>query len=102
MPIVYIIEATVNTSKRNTRQAKQIEDSPSSFENKIRRQGLKVNISDLPLKLSYPLIDEFWDVFEDETSTERLSTCKKIDKYENMVRYFHIWLVLFVWSFYNE
>ena len=94
--IVHIVEAVVNTPWRNARQARQIEDSPSSFEDKIGRQGPKVNTSDLPLELSYPLINEFWDVFGDEASMKSLSTCKNMDEYENMVRYFHARLALFV------
>lgn len=95
--IVYITKS-INTPKRNVRQARQIEDNPSSSENKVRRQGLKSITLDLPVELSYPLIDEFWDVFGDEASTERLNTCKNIDKYENMMGSFYAWLALFVSS----
>lgn len=33
---------------------------------------------------------------------EKLNTCKNMDKYENMVKYFHIWLVLLVCDFYYD
>lgn len=59
MSIIYIMEAVVNTSQQNIRQAKQIEDSLSSSKNKVRYQNPKVNTSNLPLELSYPFIDEF-------------------------------------------
>ena len=88
MPIVYIIEAAVNTPRQNVRQAKQIENSLFIFEDKVRHQNLEVNTSNSPLELSYPSINEFWDVFANETSTKRLSTCKNMDEYENMMRYF--------------
>lgn len=91
-----IVEAAVNTPRRNVRQANQIEDSSSSSEDEVRHQGPEVNTSDSPLELSYPSIDEFWDVFGDEASTERLSMCKNVDEYENMVRSFHARLALFV------
>lgn len=94
-PIVHITKA-INTLKHNIRQAWQIQDSPSSSEDKIRCQDPKDITSDLIVKLSYPLIDKFWDVFRDEASTERLSTCKNVDKYENIVRSFHARLILFV------
>ena len=95
-PIMHIVEVAVNIPRRNARQERQIEDSPSSSEDEVGRQGPEVNTSDSPLELSYPSIDEFWDVFGDEASTERLSTCKNMDEYENMVRYFHARLALFV------
>ena len=95
-PIVHIVEAAVNTSRRNIRQARQIEDSPSISKDEVGRQSPEVNASDSPLELSYPSIDEFWDVFGDEASMKRLSTCKNMDEYENLVRYFHARLALFV------
>lgn len=58
MPIVYITE-TINTSKRNVRQAQQIEDSLSSFKDKVRYQDLKDIISNLSVKLSYSSINKF-------------------------------------------
>lgn len=96
MSIVHIVEAAVNTPWQNIRQAKQIEDSLSSSKDKVIWQGLKVNTSDSLLELSYPLINEFWDVFKDETLTKKLNTCKNMDEYENIVRYFYAWLALFV------
>ena len=56
---MHIIEAAVNISRQNARQARQIENSPSSSEDEVRRQGPEVNTSDLSLELSYPSIDEF-------------------------------------------
>ncbi len=86
---MHIVEVAVNTPRQNIREARQIEDSPSIFENKVGYQSLEVNISDSPLELCYPSINEFWDVFEDKALIERLSTYKNMDEYENMVRYFH-------------
>ena len=48
------------------------------------------------MELSYPLIDEFWDIFGDDALTERLSIYKNVDKYENIVRSFYTWLTLFI------
>lgn len=102
MPIVYIIE-TINTSKRNVRQAQQIEDSLSSFKDKVRYQDLKGILSNLSVKLNYSSINKFWDVFGDKALMERLSTYKNIDKYKNIVRFFHAQLALFVWNLhYNK
>ena len=97
-PIVQIVEVAVNIPWRNARQTRQIKDSLFSSLDKIGRQSPEINISDLPLELSYPSIDKFLDVFEDEAPTERLSTCKNVDKYENMMRYFYARLMLFVWG----
>lgn len=94
-PISYITEA-INTSKCNVRQARQIKDSPSSFEDKIKRQKPENITSDLPVELSYFLIDEFSDVFANDASIKRLNTCKNVDEYESMVRSFHARLALFV------
>ena len=66
MPIVHIVEAAINTPWQNVRQAKQIEDSRSCSEDEIEHQDPKVNTSNLPLELSYPSINEFWDVFGDK------------------------------------
>ena len=99
---MHIVKVAVNTSRRNARQTKQIEDSLSSCEDKARRQGPEVNTSDSPLELSYLSIDEFWDVFGDEALTERLNTCKNVDEYENMLRYFHARLVLFDQDFHYD
>ena len=99
---MHIVEVVVNTPRQNARQVIQIEDSPSSSEDKAGRQGLEVNTSDLSLELSYLLIDEFWDVFGDEASTEMLSTCKNVDEYENMVRYYYAWLILFDQGFHYD
>lgn len=96
MLIVHIIKEIVNTLWRNAKQVRKIENSLSSFENKVRRQNLKINLSNLPLELSYHSIKKFWNVFEDEASTERLNICKNVDEYENMVRYFYARLTLFV------
>lgn len=94
-PIVHITES-INTLKRNVRQAQQIEDSPSSSKDEIRHQGPEGITLDSLVELNYPSIDEFWDVFGDEASTERLSTCKNVDEYKNIVRSFHARLALFV------
>lgn len=99
---MYIIEVAINTPRRNVRQARQIKNSLSISKDKIGYQSPKLNTSDLLLELSYLLIDKFWDVFRDEISTERLSTYKNMDEYENIVRYFHAWLALFVQSFYYD
>ena len=48
------------------------------------------------MELSYPLIDEFWDIFGDDALTERLSIYKNMDKYENIVRSFYTRLALFI------
>lgn len=93
---MYIIEIVINTPWQNVRQARQIRDSLSISEDKVEHQSLEVNISDLLLELSYLSIDKFWEVFGDEASTKRLNICKNIDKYKNMVRYFHTWLALFI------
>lgn len=85
-PILHNVEAVINSLSQNARQAKQIEDSQSSSEDKVECQGPEVNISDLPLELNYSSINKFWDIFEDEASTERLSTYKNVDEYKNMVR----------------
>ena len=102
MPILHNIEVAVNTPWRNARQAKQIEDSQSSHENKVECQDPEINISNLPLELSYSSINKFWDVFEDEALMERLSTYKNVDKYKNMVRYFHARLALFIQSLHYD
>lgn len=94
-PIVHITKL-INTPKCNVRQTRQIENSPSSFEDEVRCLDPENIISNLPVELSYPSIDEFWDLFGDEASTERLNTCKNVDKYEIMVRSFHARLTLFV------
>lgn len=101
MPIVYITKL-INTPKCNIIQARHIKDSLSNFEDKVRCQGPKGIILDLLLELSYPLINEFWDVFKDEASTKRLNTCKNMDQYENIVRSFHARLVLFVQGLYYD
>lgn len=101
MPIVYITKL-INTPKRNITQARQIKDSLSNFKDKVRCQGPKGIILDLPLELSYPLINEFWNVFGDEASTKKLNTCKNIDQYKNIVRSFYAQLVLFVQSLYYD
>lgn len=95
MPIIHITKA-INTPKHNVRQAQQIEDSPSSSKDKIRCQSLESIISDLLMELNYLSIDEFWNVFGDEASMERLSICKNGDENKNMMRSFYIRLALFV------
>lgn len=94
-PIIYIIEV-INTPKRNIRQVQQIENSLSTFEDKIRRQDLESIISNLLLELNYFLIDKFQNVFRNKTLTKRLSIFKNIDDYKNIVRSFYIWLAFFV------
>lgn len=93
--IVYIIKSIVNTHRHNNKQAKQIKDSLFSFKEEAQCQGQEGNTSNLPLELRYPLINEFCDNFGNETSIEKLSIYKNVEKYENMVRYFYIQLVQF-------
>ena len=59
MPIMHIIEVVVNTSWWNFRQARQIENSLSSSEDKIGCQSPEINTLDTSLELSYLWIDEF-------------------------------------------
>lgn len=56
----------------------------------------------MPVKSSYFLIDKFWDIFWDETSSKRLSICKNVDKYNNIIRFFYAWIVLFLQDFYYD
>lgn len=48
------------------------------------------------MELSYSLIDKFCNIFENKTLMEKLKICKNIDKYENIIRFFHIRLALFI------
>lgn len=56
---VHIIEGVVNIFWCNIRQAKQIENSPSSFKEEVKCQDQEINILDLLLELSYPSINKF-------------------------------------------
>lgn len=98
MLINYITKLVINTLKRNVKQVRQIEDSLFSFENKIGRQSLEDITLNLPIQLSYPLIDKLWDIFRVDASTKKLNMCKNVDDYENMMRSFYAWLTFFVWS----
>ena len=69
-PILYSVEAVVNTPRWNMRQTKQSEDSPFISEDKVGHQSSEVNISDLLLELCYSLINEFGNVFGYEASME--------------------------------
>lgn len=95
MLIVYITDA-INTPKYNDRQTQQIENSLSSSDNKIAYQGPEYIQSNVFMEFSYFLINKFCEVFKNKISIKRLSICKNIDKYENIVRFFHTQLALFV------
>lgn len=101
-PIVWITKVAVKIPKHNIKLVRQIEDSPTRSMDKVRHQGSKITITNSHVELSYPLIYEFWDVFGDEVSTKRLSTCKNIDEYENMVRSYYTRFTLFVISLYYD
>lgn len=62
----------------------------SGFENKIRYSDLKINISNFYWKFSYFLINEFCDVIRDKALIKWFNTCKNMDEYKNMVKYFYI------------
>lgn len=75
-----------------------MEDSLSSFKDKITRKSLENIISALFVELSYSLIYKFWHIFKDKASTKKISTCKNVDEYKNIMRSFHARLTLFVKS----
>lgn len=58
MLIIYITGA-INIPRRNIRQAKKINNSLSSFQNKIRQQNPKNITLNWFIKLSYSLIEKF-------------------------------------------
>lgn len=67
--IIHIIKA-INTLKHNVKQASQVENSPTSFKDKIRCQSLENFIINLLIKLNYPSINKFLDILKDEALIE--------------------------------
>lgn len=95
IPIIYIIKI-INIFKANIRQARQIENSRSSSENKVKFKNLENIISSLLMELSHFSIHKFCDIFKDEALMKRLNIYKNVDKYEKITGFFYVRLTLFI------